>query len=292
MVPATLLLIFVLLCVNFGRIAETLIVMLSLPFALIGGLRFVWWIGFNLSVALAVGFIALAGVAAETGVVMLIYADQALAVRQADCRREQRTLGRADLDGAIIEGATERVRPKIMTVTAIVAGLVPILWNDGTGSEVMQRIAVPMIGGMASSILLTLLVIPAIYGLIKGHGLPRPSLRADRDGYPPFAATRESWPADCARRRRQDIEANRTKSRKSVPNGPHWRGSAVVSGACTNLRLGCRSKRRSGGTDNTVRPSHGAVGRPSWISYGNGACSDWAVPGGIARSPWMQARDA
>jgi len=179
-VPTTLLLIFVLFCVNFGRIAETLIVMLSLPFALIGGLWFVWWIGFNLSVALAVGFIALAGVAAETGAVMLIYADQALAVRQADCRREQRTLGRADLDGAIIEGAAERVRPKIMTVTSIVVGLVPILWNDGTGSEVMQRIAVPMIGGMASSILLTLLVIPAIYGLIKGRGRSRPSLRAPR----------------------------------------------------------------------------------------------------------------
>ncbi|MBI2735277.1 MAG: efflux RND transporter permease subunit [Rhodospirillales bacterium] len=175
-VPATLLLIFVLLYLNFGRIAETLIVMLSVPFALVGGLWLVWLMDFNMSVAVAVGFIALAGVAAETGVVMLIYLDQALAARRARCEREGRAFGRADLEAAIMEGAVERVRPKMMTVTAIVAGLLPILWNDGTGSEVMQRIAVPMIGGMASSTVLTLLVIPAIYGLVKGwplrHSLP------------------------------------------------------------------------------------------------------------------------
>ncbi len=167
-VPATLMLIFVLLYLNFGRIAETLIVMLSLPFALVGGLWMVWGMGFNLSVAVAVGFIALAGVAAETGVVMLIYLDQALAERRARCAAEGRPFTREDLQAAIMAGAVERVRPKMMTVTAIVAGLLPILWNDGTGSEVMQRIAVPMIGGMASSTLLTLLVIPAIYGLVKG----------------------------------------------------------------------------------------------------------------------------
>jgi Cu(I)/Ag(I) efflux system membrane protein CusA/SilA len=166
-VPATLLLIFVLLYLNFGRMTETLIVMLSLPFSLVGGLWMVWWMGFNMSVAVAVGFIALAGVAAETGVVMLIYLDQALAARRARCAEEGRAVTRADLDAAIMAGAVERVRPKIMTVTAIVAGLLPILWNDGTGSEVMQRIAVPMIGGMASSTLLTLLVIPAIYALLK-----------------------------------------------------------------------------------------------------------------------------
>ncbi|MBN9536860.1 MAG: cation transporter [Alphaproteobacteria bacterium 65-37] len=166
-VPATLLLIFVLLYLNFGRLTETLIVMLSLPFALVGGLWLVWWMGFNMSVAVAVGFIALAGVAAETGVVMLIYLDQALAARRARCTEEGRAFTRADLDAAIMSGAVERVRPKIMTVTAIVAGLLPILWNHGTGSEVMQRIAVPMIGGMASSTLLTLLVIPAIYALVK-----------------------------------------------------------------------------------------------------------------------------
>ncbi|MPZ31354.1 MAG: CusA/CzcA family heavy metal efflux RND transporter [Rhodospirillales bacterium] len=172
-VPATLLLIFVLLYLNFGRIAETLIVMLSLPFSLVGGLWLVWWMGFNMSVAVAVGFIALAGVAAETGVVMLIYLDQALTARQVRCAAEGRDLTRRDLAAAIMEGAVERVRPKMMTVTAIVAGLLPILWNDGTGSEVMQRIAVPMIGGMASSTLLTLLVIPAIYGLVKERRLAR-----------------------------------------------------------------------------------------------------------------------
>jgi len=166
-VPATLLLIFVLLYLNFGRMTETLIVMLSLPFSLVGGLWMVWWMDFNMSVAVAVGFIALAGVAAETGVVMLIYLDHALAARRARCAEEGRAVTRADLDAAIMDGAVERVRPKIMTVTAIVAGLLPILWNDGTGSEVMQRIAVPMIGGMASSTLLTLLVIPAIYALVK-----------------------------------------------------------------------------------------------------------------------------
>ncbi|HYD08359.1 MAG TPA: efflux RND transporter permease subunit, partial [Reyranella sp.] len=167
-VPATLLLIFLLLYLNFGRITETLIVMLSLPFALVGGLWLVWWMGFNLSVAVAVGFIALAGVAAETGVIMLIYLDQAMAERQARCAAEGRAFSREDLRAAIMQGAVERVRPKMMTVTAIVAGLLPILWNEGTGSEVMQRIAVPMIGGMASSTVLTLLVIPAVYGLVKG----------------------------------------------------------------------------------------------------------------------------
>ncbi len=170
-VPATLLLIFVLLYLNFRRITETLIVMLSLPFALVGGLWFVWWLGFNLSVAVVVGFIALAGVAAETGVVMLIYLDQALIEKRRRCEAEGRRLDRADLRAAIVEGAVERVRPKMMTVTAIMAGLLPILWSTGTGSEVMQRIAVPMIGGMVSSTLLTLLVIPALYALVKGWSL-------------------------------------------------------------------------------------------------------------------------
>jgi Cu(I)/Ag(I) efflux system membrane protein CusA/SilA len=176
-VPATLLIIFVLLYLNFGRITETLIVMLSLPFALVGGFWLVWWMGFNMSVAVAVGFIALAGVAAETGVVMLIYLDHALAERLALRAAEQRRPTRADLVDAIMAGAVERVRPKMMTVTAIVAGLLPILWSNGTGSEVMQRIAVPMIGGMASSTVLTLLVIPAIYGLVKGWQLRTASAR-------------------------------------------------------------------------------------------------------------------
>src|SRR5580704_6612593 len=124
-----------------------------------------------MSVAVAVGFIALAGVAAETGVVMLIYLDHALKERQRHCEAEGRPLDRSDLRAAIVEGAVERVRPKMMTVTAIMAGLLPILWSTGTGSEVMQRIAVPMVGGMISSTLLTLIVIPAIYAVVKGFAI-------------------------------------------------------------------------------------------------------------------------
>jgi Cu(I)/Ag(I) efflux system membrane protein CusA/SilA len=166
-VPATLLVILVLLYLNFGRLTETLIVMLSVPFALVGGAWLMWWLGYNLSVAVAVGFIALAGVAAETGVVMLIYLDHALNDRRARCRQENRPFTRDDLRAAIIAGAVERVRPKTMTVVAIMAGLLPILWSTGTGSEVMRRIAVPMVGGMLSSTFLTLIVIPAIYTVVK-----------------------------------------------------------------------------------------------------------------------------
>jgi Cu(I)/Ag(I) efflux system membrane protein CusA/SilA len=167
-VPVTLLVIFLLLYLNFRRITETLIVMLSVPFALVGGLWWMWWLDFNLSVAAVVGFIALAGVAAETGVVMLIYLDQALTERQAERAVQNRALTQADLHAAIMSGAVERVRPKMMTVAAIMAGLLPIMWSHGTGAEVMQRIAVPMIGGMVSSALLTLIVIPAIYAIVKG----------------------------------------------------------------------------------------------------------------------------
>ena len=127
-----------------------------------------WWLNFNLSVAVAVGFIALAGVAAETGVVMLIYLDNALAELQARRGTEGRPFTHDDLNASIMTGAVERVRPKIMTVSAIMAGLLPIMWSSGTGAEVMQRIAVPMIGGMISSTVLTLMVIPTIYGLVKG----------------------------------------------------------------------------------------------------------------------------
>ncbi|PHR21009.1 MAG: hypothetical protein COA37_14550 [Hoeflea sp.] len=171
-VPLTLLLILLLLYLNFRRMTETLIVMLSLPFALVGGL-WLMWLGFNLSVAVAVGFIALAGVAAETGVIMLIYLDHALDARKALALKEGRPIDKSDIAAAIMEGAVERVRPKMMTVVAIMAGLVPILWSQGTGSEIMQRIAVPMIGGMVSSTILTLVVIPAIYALVKGFGLER-----------------------------------------------------------------------------------------------------------------------
>ena len=172
-VPATLVVILILLFLNFRRLTETFIVMLSVPFALVGGVWLMWFLGYNMSVAVAVGFIALAGVAAETGVVMLIYLDQALTEIRETRRLQGNALTRSDLQKAIMHGAVERVRPKMMTVVAIMAGLVPILWSTGTGSEVMRRIAVPMVGGMVSSTLLTLLVIPAIYTIVKGWRLPR-----------------------------------------------------------------------------------------------------------------------
>ncbi|MEJ0051248.1 MAG: efflux RND transporter permease subunit [Methylovirgula sp.] len=172
-IPATLVVIFVLLFLNFGRLAETVIVMLSVPFALVGGIWLMWALGYNMSVAVAVGFIALAGVAAETGVVMLIYLDHAFAEIREQRSHQGQELTRSDLRRAIMSGAVERVRPKMMTVVAIMAGLLPILWSDGTGSEVMKRIAVPMVGGMVSSTILTLLVIPAIYAIVKGWRLPQ-----------------------------------------------------------------------------------------------------------------------
>ncbi len=166
-IPFTLLLIFLLLYLNFRRITESVIVMLSVPFALVGGVWLLWLLGYNLSVAVAVGFIALAGVAAETGVVMLIYLDSAWHKIGEQCATVGSKPTQVQLHAAIMEGAVERVRPKMMTVTAIMAGLLPIMWSSGTGSEVMSRIAAPMIGGMISSTLLTLLVIPAIYALVK-----------------------------------------------------------------------------------------------------------------------------
>jgi copper/silver efflux system protein len=170
-VPLTLFLIFILLYLNFRRLTETLTVMLSVPFALTGGLWLMHLMGFNMSVAVAVGFIALAGVAAETGVVMLIYLDHALAAMIERRKLEGDPVTLHDLYDAIIKGAVERVRPKMMTVSAIMAGLLPILWSTGTGSEVMQRIAVLMVGGMISSTLLTLIVIPAIYAVVKGFAI-------------------------------------------------------------------------------------------------------------------------
>jgi Cu(I)/Ag(I) efflux system membrane protein CusA/SilA len=166
-IPVTLLIIFLLLYLNFKRLTETLIVMLSVPFALVGGVWLMWLLGYNLSVAVAVGFIALAGVAAETGVIMLIYLDHAWEELKAKRRTENQAPTLHDLYEAIMEGAVERVRPKMMTVVAIMAGLLPIMWGTGTGSEVMSRIAAPMVGGMISSTVLTLAVIPAIYALVK-----------------------------------------------------------------------------------------------------------------------------
>ena len=175
-VPFTILIVFVLLYLNFRRVTETLIIMLSVPFSLIGGVWLMWWFGFNLSVAVAVGFIALVGVAAETGVVMLIYLDQAFTELTESRASEGRPFTHDDLHMAIMHGGAERVRPLMMTVSAIIAGLLPIMWSHGTGSEVMQRIAVPMIGGMVSATLLTLIVIPAIYAVVKGIAIRRPRL--------------------------------------------------------------------------------------------------------------------
>ncbi|MFL5582230.1 MAG: efflux RND transporter permease subunit [Gemmatimonadaceae bacterium] len=168
-IPATLAIIFLLLYFNFRSVGETMIVMLSLPFALVGGIWFLWLLDYDWSVAVAIGFIALAGVAAETGVVMLIYLDHAWEARRAAGRR--RTLH--DLYGAVMEGAVERVRPKMMTVTAIMAGLLPILWGHGAGASVMKRIAAPMVGGMLSSTVLTLVVIPAVYSLWREREVRR-----------------------------------------------------------------------------------------------------------------------
>ncbi|HRD50576.1 MAG TPA: CusA/CzcA family heavy metal efflux RND transporter, partial [Candidatus Contendobacter sp.] len=170
-VPFTLLIIFVLLYLNFRRLTETLIVMLALPFALVGGVWLMDGLGYNLSVAVAVGFIALAGVAAETGVIMLIYLDHALTALRRQREAEGQPLTVSDIYAAVMEGAVERVRPKMMTVVAIMAGLLPILWSSGAGSEVMRRIAAPMVGGMISSTALTLIVIPALYALVKEAGL-------------------------------------------------------------------------------------------------------------------------
>ena len=172
-IPLTLGIIFLLLYLNFSRLTETLIVMLSVPFALVGGVWLVWFLGYNVSVAVGVGFIALAGVAAETGVVMLIYLDQAYKEQLQLCNRDGRVFNELDLYKALITGAAERLRPKVMTVTAIMAGLLPILWSTGTGSEVMRRIAAPMVGGMISSTVLTLVVIPALYALCKQREMQR-----------------------------------------------------------------------------------------------------------------------
>jgi Cu(I)/Ag(I) efflux system membrane protein CusA/SilA len=166
-VPVTVLVIFVLLYFTFRRIDEALIIMATLPFALIGGFWYIYMLGHDVSIATAVGFIALAGVAAEFGVVMLIYLKHAWEARLAAGRPATLEL----LDEAIREGAVLRVRPKAMTVSVIIAGLLPIMWSHGAGSEVMQRIAAPMIGGMITAPLLSLLVIPAAYRILRRREL-------------------------------------------------------------------------------------------------------------------------
>jgi len=167
-VPITIFLIFVLLYLNFKSVTRSLIVLLSVPFGVVGAVVFLYLLNYHLSVAVWVGIIALAGVAAETGVIMIIFLDEAYERRQ----REGRLRSMADLREAIIEGAVQRVRPKMMTASAILIGLLPIMWSHGTGADVMKRIAAPMIGGIVSSTLLTLLVIPVLYALWRGQSVP------------------------------------------------------------------------------------------------------------------------
>ena len=167
--PVALVIIFLLLYLNFRKLSDSLIVMLSLPFALVGGVWLLWLLDYEMSVAVKVGFIALAGVAAETGVVMLIFLEEAV----ARFRSEGRLKTRRDLEEAVFEGAVLRVRPKMMTVTAIMAGLLPIMWGSGTGSETMRRIAAPMVGGMVSATILTLVVIPVVFDWVRSWELPR-----------------------------------------------------------------------------------------------------------------------
>ena len=175
-VPATLLIIFVLLYLTFRQFDEALLIMATLPFALTGGVWFLYWLDFNLSIATGVGFIALAGVAAEFGVIMLLYLKNAWAERTARGHQDETNL----LD-AIRVGAVLRVRPKAMTVAVIIAGLLPIFWGSGTGSEVMSRIAAPMIGGMVTAPLLSLFVIPVAYRLMRRRGLEPAASMAVRD---------------------------------------------------------------------------------------------------------------
>lgn len=175
-IPAAIALIFLLLMLHFGRLDRTLIIMASLPFALIGGFWAVWLAGYNLSVAVAVGFIALGGIAAETAVIMLLYIDGEV--------RKTQPQTHADLFAAISRGAAMRVRPKLMTVFTLLVGLAPIFLTEGLGSDVMRRIALPMLGGMGSTLVLTLIVIPAIYFIRVGFQLPKHEGRKLQDTHP------------------------------------------------------------------------------------------------------------
>ncbi len=170
MFPFTLLIIFVLIYLNTKSVVKTIIVLLAVPFSLVGAFWFLYWLGYNLSVAVWVGIIALAGLDAETGVVMLLYLDHAWEKFQAAGRMNSM----ADLQAAVMEGAVNRVRPKIMTICAILFGLLPIMWSPATqaGADVMKRIAAPMIGGVITSGLLELLIYPVIFTIWRKRHLP------------------------------------------------------------------------------------------------------------------------
>ena len=183
-VPLTILIVFLLLYFNFRSISRALIVLLSVPFAVVGAVWALYLLEYNLSVAVWVGIIALVGVAAETGVIMLVYLDEVYDRRQ----REGGMTTQTDLYDAVMEGAVERVRPKMMTVVAITAGLLPIMWTTGSGADVMKRIAAPMIGGMVTSTILTLFIIPAIYLIWRGSGLGMGKKPQSPVGSPPTIA--------------------------------------------------------------------------------------------------------
>jgi len=173
-VPVTLVIVFLLLYLNFRRLGETLLVMLTIPFSMVGAIGLLAALGYNLSVAVWVGVIALAGVAAEIGVVMIMYLNQSLEQRRGEGRLESR----GDLVAAVRAGVVQRLRPVAMTVTAIVSGLLPIMWSHGTGADLMKRIAAPMVGGMISTTVLSLVVLPALYLIWRGHQLDRGTLAA------------------------------------------------------------------------------------------------------------------
>jgi Cu(I)/Ag(I) efflux system membrane protein CusA/SilA len=178
-VPVTILIILLLLYFNFQNLASVLVIMGTLPLSLVGGFWLLYLLGYNMSVAVGVGFIALAGVAVEIGVLMIVYLDQALERKKEYVSSEGRDLTEEDVRQTVIDGSLMRVRPIIMTVAVIIAGLLPIMVGSGTGSEVMRRIAAPMVGGMVSATVLTLLVIPAVFLLWKSWGLAQgPKTRA------------------------------------------------------------------------------------------------------------------
>jgi Cu(I)/Ag(I) efflux system membrane protein CusA/SilA len=168
-VPLTLLAVALLLWLNTRSLVETAMVLLAVPFSLIGAVWLLWALGYNLSVAVWVGLIALAGLDAQTGVVMLLYLTLAHRARAASGRLRDF----ADLEEAMVEGAARRIRPKLMTVTTTIAGLLPLLWSAGTGADAMKRIAAPMVGGLVTSFALELLVYPALFAIWKSRGLAR-----------------------------------------------------------------------------------------------------------------------
>jgi Cu(I)/Ag(I) efflux system membrane protein CusA/SilA len=170
-IPLTLAIIVLLLYLNFRNARDVLLILGTLPFALVGGVWLLFLLDYDLSIAAAVGFIALAGVAAETGVVMVMYLEHAWGERRRRAAAEGRAPTRLELHEAIVEGALLRLRPKLMTVITVIVGLLPIMWGTGTGSEVMQRIAAPMVGGMVTATVLTLVIIPSLYLIVNGRGL-------------------------------------------------------------------------------------------------------------------------